>query len=405
MPRYAYKAKKGPSEVEEGIIVADNKTSAIQKISDMGYFLLSIDESIASGRGQGRDASFFQRRVSLKDITNFTRQISDLLESGLTIVKALDVIHNQTENKQLKRVVSDIRDYCVDGHPLSEALGRHPRIFPNLFVSMVRSGETGGALDNILKRLSDFSDKQLDVETKVRSALAYPILMAVVGCLTVVVLLTFVIPKMVGMFGDLGQNLPLPTVILIAISGGMRRYWWLAASFAFVAYFFISRIYSTEEGKKSIDTFKMNLPIFGPLIRKIEIARFARTFSTLLSNGVPILESLRVVSYTVNNALIRSEIDKAAALVKDGSNLANAFSKSSIIPPLVVNMIAVGEESGRVDKSLAKVAEGYDRESDAAIKVMMSLLEPLLILLLGLVVGFIVISMLLPIFEINFLAR
>ena len=405
MPRYAYKAKKGPSEVEEGTIIADNKTSAIQKISDMGYFLLSIDESIASGKGQGGDASFFQKRISLKDITNFTRQISDLLESGLTIVKALDVIQNQTENKQLKRVVSDIRDHCVDGHPLSEALDRHPRIFPNLFVSMVRSGETGGALDKILKRLSDFSDKQLEVQTKVRSALAYPILMSVVGCLTVVVLLTFVIPKMVGMFGDLGQNLPLPTVILISISGGMRRYWWLAASFAFGIYFLISRIYKTEEGRRSIDTFKMNLPIFGPLIRKIEIARFARTFSTLLSNGVPILESLRVVSYTVNNAVIRSEINKAAEFVKDGSNLASAFAKSSIIPPLVVNMIAVGEESGRVDKSLAKVAEGYDRESDAAIKVMMSLLEPLLILLLGLVVGFIVISMLLPIFEINFLAR
>lgn len=405
MPKFAYKAKKGPAAIEEGTLVADNKTSAIQKLSNQGYYLLSIAETTQSESAPGERKALFQKRIRLKDITNFTRQLSDLLESGLTIVKALDILHNQTESRRLKDIIHDVRDSCVDGQPLSNALARHPRVFPNLFVSMVRSGETSGALENILKRLAEFSDKQLDVQTKIRSALAYPVLMAIVGGITVVVLLTFVIPKMVGMFGDMGQNLPVPTLILIGISGAVKKYWWLAASALFVLYFFISRIYKTKEGRLSIDKFKLGMPLFGPLIKRIEIARFARTLATLLANGVPILESLYVVSSTVNNAVIKEEIRRAADYVRDGSNLAGAFSKSASIPPLVVNMIAVGEEGGKVERSLAKVAEGYDRESDAAIKVMMSLLEPALILALGVVVGFIVISMLLPIFEINFLAR
>jgi type II secretion system protein F len=405
MPKFVYKAKKSPAEIEEGTIVADNKTAAIKKISDTGYYLLSISEAVTSESVPGRESALFQGKVALKDTTNFTRQLSDLLESGLTIVNALDILRNQTESRRLRGIIADVKDFCVDGNPLSAALARHPAVFSNLFVSMIKSGETGGALGNILKRLADFNDKQLEVQTKVRSALAYPILMSLVGAVTVVVLLTFVIPKMVSMFGDLGQNLPLPTVILIGISSAIKNFWWLVVSVGFVIYFFVSRIYRTREGRLGIYNFKMGLPIFGPLIKKIEIARFARTLSTLLANGVPILESLRVVSDTVNNAVIKEEIRKASEDVRDGSNLAQAFSRSAVIPPLVINMIAVGEEGGQVERSLNKVAEGYDRESDAAIKVMMSLLEPILILVLGLVVGFIVISMLLPIFEINFLAR
>ncbi|MCQ9207711.1 MAG: type II secretion system F family protein [Omnitrophica bacterium] len=405
MPKFTYKAKKSPTEIKEGIVVADNKTAAIQRISDMGYYLLSIEESIGAQSFPGKKTILFQGRISLKDVTYFTRQLSDLLESGITIVRALDILHNQTERRRLKEIILDVRDFCVDGHPLSEALARHPKTFSNLFVAMVRSGETGGALGNILKRIADFNEKQLEVQTKVRSALAYPILMSIVGSITIIVLLTFVIPTMVGMFGDLGQNLPLPTAVLIAISDMIKNYWWLVGSASVVAFFFFTRIYKTADGRFAVDNFKISLPVFGPLIKKIEVARFARTLSTLLANGVPILESLSIVSHTVDNTVVRGEIQKAAKDVRDGSGLAQAISKSSVIPTLLVNMIAVGEESGRVDKALAKVADSYDRESDAAIKVMMSLLEPMLILVLGLVVGFIVIAMLLPIFEINFLAR
>lgn len=405
MPKFIYRAKKNPTEIIEGTIIADNRTSAIQKISGMGYYLLSIDEYIKSKDVLKRRISIFPRRISLKDITNFTRQLSDLLESGLTIVKALDILQQETENRRLKEVILDIRDFCVDGNPLSMALARHPEVFSNLFVSMVKSGETGGALESILRRLSDFNEKRLEIQTKVRSSLAYPILMLIVGGITIIVLLTYVIPRMVDMFGDLGQNLPVPTLILIGISDVIKNYWWLVLSFILAVSFIFTRIYKTKEGKLAIDNSKMNIPIFGNLTKKIEIARFTRTLATLLQNGVPILESLNVVADTVDNAVIKGEIKKVATYVKDGADLAHGFSKGSIVPSLVINMIAVGEGAGQVEKSLFKVAESYERESDAAIKVMMSLLEPILILGLGLIVGFIVISMLLPIFEINFLAR
>jgi len=405
MPKYLYKAKKNPREIIEDTIQAENRTSAIQKLSGLGYFIIEIDEytrSIGTIKGT---KNIFQSRISLRDVTNFTRQLSDLLESGLTIARALDILYNQTINRRLRDIIVDIRDSCMDGNPLSSALSRHPRIFSHLYVSMVRSGETGGALENILRRLADFNDRQLEIQTKICSALAYPILMSMVGGITIIVLLTFVIPKMVAMFGDFGQSLPLPTLILIKISDAIKNFWWLIVAICFVIGFIIKRLYNTREGRIAIDAFKMQLPVFGDLIKKMEVARFTRTLATLLHNGVPILESLDVVVDTVSNAVIQEEAKKISTAVKDGANLAYGFSRTNTIQPFVINMISVGEESGQVERSLFKVAESYDRESDDAVKVMMSLLEPLLILVLGLAVGFIVISMLLPIFEINFLAR
>lgn len=404
MPKFIYRAKKDPQNIIEDTIIADNKSAAIQKISNMGYYLLSVDEC-ADSADAGKGINIFQKKARLKDVTNFTRQLSDLLDSGLTVVKALDILYKQTDNKRLKDAISDARNFCIDGNSLSSALSRHPDVFSNLFVSMVMSGEAGGALGGILRRLADFNDRQLEIQVKVKTALAYPILMSVVGCITIIILLTFVIPKMMAMFSDLGQNLPLPTLILIRINELIRNYWWLIIAVITAIIFAFGRMHKTREGKYSIDKFKLRMPVFGNLIKKIEIARFSRTLATLLNNGVPILESLRIVAETVGNEVIREEIKKSETAVRDGSSVARSFSGSSVIPDLVVNMIAVGEEGGQVEKTLYKVAEGYERETDAAIKVMMSLLEPALILVLGLIVGFIVISMLLPIFEINFLVR
>jgi len=406
MPKFIYKAKKNPKEVIEGEITADNKNIAIQKVSRMGYYLLSIKEEKEEAVSPGENINIFREKVGLVDISNFTRQLSDLLESGLTIVHALDVLYNQTESKKFKRIILDIKNFCIDGNPLSSALARHPKVFSNLFVSMVKSGETGGVLGTILIRLADFNDKQLEMQTKLKSALAYPILMSFVGCITIIVLFTFVIPKMMAMFSDLGQNLPLPTQILIGITNIIRNYWWLVISVIVFLFFVFRRVYKTGEGKYRIDGLKLKIPLFGNLFKKVEIAGLSRTLATLLNNGVPILESLNVVSEAIDNAVIKDEIIKAASSVKDGSNMASGFSKKgSVIPPLVINMIAVGEEGGQLEKALFKIAEGFERESDTAMKVMMSLLEPVLILVLGAIVGFVVISMLLPIFEIDFLAR
>ena len=405
MPKFIYKAKKTPKEIIENTIMADNKAAAIEKISKMGYFILSLEEYGKSEKSKETKRGFFRKRLNIKDLSNFTRQLSDLLESGLSVVRSLDILYQQTENKNLKDVIADTRDFCIDGNPLSAALSKHPEVFSNLFVSMVRSGETGGALEKVLKRLSEFQEKQLDLETRIRSALAYPILMSIVGGMTIVVLLTFAIPKMVTMFGDLGQKLPLPTVFLIKISAFTKGYWWLILLGFFAVFFMLAKLYKTNDGKLLIDKFKMRAPIFGDLIKKAEIAQFSRTLATLLNNGVPILQSLDIVSDTVNNAIIKREIKKMEKHVRDGSGMALGFSKSTIFPPIVVNMIAIGEEGGRVEEALFKIAQNYERETDAAVKVMMSLLEPALILVLVLVVGFVVIAMLLPIFEIDFLAR
>lgn len=406
MPKFVYEAKRSPAEVIKGSLTADNRNSAIRKISQAGYYLVSLEQEDDSAiAGEGSYRAFLFKRVSLKDLTDFTRQLSDLLESGLIIVKALDILRNQTQNKAFKNVISDIRDFCVGGNTLSSALARHPRVFSNLYVSMVRSGETGGVLENILKRLSDFNEKQLEIRTKVRTAIAYPILMSVVGLVTIIVLMTFVIPKMMIMFSDLGQALPLPTQILLIISTAVQRYWLILIGAIFAIVLTVIKVYKTPEGRFAIDRFKLNAPSIGQLIKKVEIAAFARTLATLLENGVPILESMRVVSETIENAVIRKEVENAQAAVREGSSLANGFYNSKVIPPVVINIIAIGEEGGRLEKALFKVAQGYERESDEAIKIMMSLLEPLMILTLGVIVGFIVISMLLPIFEINFLMR
>ena len=406
MAKFAYEAKSGPKDIVRGSLVADNRTAAIQKISHMGYFLLSLEEEETGAKDSRRSyGAYFFNRIKLKDITDFTRQLSDLLEAGITIAKALDILQNQTENKRLKNIIIDIHDYCVTGNTFSSALSRHPDVFSNLYISMVRSGETGGMLENILKRLSDFNEKQLDVQTKVRTALAYPILMTVVGIGTVTVLITFVIPKMVVMFGDFGQALPLPTLILLGISTAIRKYWFILLGVLAAIVMAIIRIYKTPEGRFAIDRFKLNFPLVGQLIKKIEIARLSMTLATLLENGVPILDSLDIVLETIGNAVIGEDIKKAYTAVREGASLARGLGSSKIIPPAAINMIAVGEEGGRVEKSLLKIANGYDRESDEAIKIMMSLLEPALILTLGAIVGFIVISMLLPIFEMNFLVR
>ncbi|MDP3730117.1 MAG: type II secretion system F family protein [Candidatus Omnitrophota bacterium] len=405
MARFVYEAKTSPKDVIKGTLVADSKNAAIQKVSRMGYYLLSLEEETEALSRSQSHGSFFSEKISVRDITDFTRQLSDLLEAGITIAKALDILHDQTGNKRLKKMILDIRDYCVSGNPLSGALSRHPKVFSNLYVSMVRSGETGGMLDNILKRLSDFNEKQLDIQTKIRTALAYPILMTVVGFTTIIILITFVMPKMTVMFSDFGQALPIPTQILLGISGIIQNYWLILILFIAGITMTVMKIYNTPQGKLAIDRFKLNSPLMGPLIKKVEIARFTRTLSTLLDNGVPILGALQIVLETVGNAVIKNEIEKASVAVKEGSSLAEGLSGSRSIPPAVMNMIAIGEEGGHVEKSLLKVASGYERESDEAIKIIMSLIEPLLILTLGMVVGFIVISMLLPIFEMNFLVR
>lgn len=404
MPVFVYKAKKGPTEIVQGTIEAVTETSALMKLTKAGFYPISIQKEGAGQDSGSRIVSFF-KRVKLHDLSVFTRQLSDLLDSGLTLLNSLNVIYQQTENKFFKSIIRDIRDQVRDGRTFSDALKRHPEVFSNLYVSMARSGETGGMLEDILTRLANFSEAKERLQTKIKSALAYPAIMAIVGLITIIVLIAFVIPKIVSMFEDLGQSLPVPTAILLAISDFTVSYWYIIIGFLVLFFFIWSRISKTKEGSLAIDGFKLTLPIIGDLARKSEIATFARTLGTLLQNGVPILEALDIVSATMQNAVLKSEIVQTYSEVRDGKGLSKSLSLRKHFPVFAANMIAVGEEGGSLEKSLFKIADSYEREADNVIKVMTSLLEPLLILSMGLVVGFIVISMLLPIFQINIIAR
>lgn len=405
MPRFVYKAKTGPKDIIEGIIEAENKDRAVTKLNQLGYFPITLnEEGIKSERSGGLSLNFF-KKVAQKDVGIFTRRLSDLLDSGLTILRALDVLHNQTENQSLKEIIQDVRNFVRDGGSFSDGLTRHPKVFSNLYISMVKSGEVGGMLDAVLSRLADFAEKEEDVRGKIRASLAYPILLAMLGTVTIFILLTFVIPRLVTMFVDMGQTLPLPTRILITISIFFANYWWLILALIFIIVFLIRRKGKTSQGRYALDIFKLQIPILGDFITKTEIARFSRTLGTLLGNGVPIIQSLEGVSEVVGNEVLRRGVERMRLDIVDGATLSKTMAKTKYFPEFVINMIAVGEEGGELEKSLSKVAEAYERESDKTVKLMTTLLEPIMILVMGSIVGFIVISMLLPIFQINLAVR
>ena len=403
MPRFLYRAKKGPREQVSGSIEAENKNAALHKLTSMGYFPISIEqEDVEKSTVRTKLLSLF-KKVAIRDLSVFTRQLSDLLEAGLPLVRALSVLQRQTENRYLQSIITDIKEFVRDGNSLSSALERHTRIFSNLYVSMVRSGETAGNLENVLLRLAEYQESQEELNTKVHSAMAYPALMGTVGLVTIFVLITFVIPKIVAMFEELNQALPLPTIILLNISNFIRKFWVILTGGILLIYLAFKRFVNTPEGKFAADRVKLTFPIMGQLILRSEISRFSRTLSTLLNNGVPILEALSIVIAVMGNDSLKKDVKTAQREGREGASLAKGLGKGSYFPVFVNNMIAIGEESGALEKALLKVAVSYEKEVDKTVRIMTSLLEPVMILTMGLILGFIVIAMLLPIFEISFI--
>lgn len=405
MPRFIYKAKHGPAEVKEGKIEAENQNQAAAKLSSMGFFVLSIEEETAAFIKKSKGRFLFFKSIRLRDLSNFTRQLSNLLDSGLTMLNSLSVLIDQSENPHLKHTIGLIRDDVKGGTTFSAALAKYPKVFSVLYVNMVASGEISGSLENVLRRLSDFMEKDEESISKVRASMAYPALMAFVGFVTIFVLLSFVAPRLTAIFIDLGQALPLPTKILIGISSFFARFWVLIIIAIIIAITVFSRWLKTKDGKTLFDAAKLKTPFIGPFIQKIEIARFGRTLGTLIGNGVPIIRALRVASTTLGNTLIKQDMEEARKAVVEGASLSVSIRKSRHFPAMVTNMIAVGEESGTLEKSLFKIADAYDTEIDRTIKTITSLLEPGLVLFMGMVVGFIVIAMLLPIFQLNLMIR
>jgi len=405
MPRYIYKAKRSPTEIIEGKIEAENQHQAAVKLSERGLFTINIEEETSAYIKRSRNPFFFLAHIPLRDLSNFTRQLSNLLDSGLTMLNGLGVLIDQTDNLRLRQVIESVRGDVKDGATFSAALAKHPKVFSVLYVNMVASGELSGTLEGVLRRLSEFLEKDEDMLSKIRASLAYPMLMAFVGSVTIFVLLSFVAPRLTAIFSDLGQALPLPTQILITISSFFSKFWFFILALIAAAAILFGRWAHTKAGKTTLDKLKLKLPFIGQFVKKAEISRFGRTLGTLVANGVPIIQAMNVATNTIDNDIIKEELDKARKDVVEGASISRSIKKTGHFPSMMVNMIAVGEESGSLESALFKVADAYDTEIDRTIKTITSLLEPVLILFMGIIVGFIVIAMLLPIFQLNMMVR
>jgi len=401
MPTFSYRAKTKSGQLVSEIIEAESKKVLIEQLRRQALYPIKIEEIIQASR-KNRPAQIIIKKISRRDLVVFTRQLSDLLRAGTSLTQAFSVLIEQTTNLKFREVIKDIQNQVQDGQPLSQSLAKYSRLFPPLYISLVKTGEAGGDLEKILTHISNLLEKQRELTSRLHSIMAYPLAMLLVALATIIFLLTAVIPKFVIMFEDLGQTLPLPTQVLIAVSqffhgwGGIIT---LAVIFVSIVAF---RQYShTAEGRLRLDRLKLNLPVAGKIFQSLIISRFALTVGNLISNGVPILRSLELSKETVANEVVSRKLDKIKEKVRDGQGLASPLRQSKLFPPIVSNIIAVGEESRNLEKSLHQIASSYERELENNLKTTTSLLEPAIILFMGIIVGFIVLAMLLPIFQIT----
>jgi len=400
--KFLYKAKKSPEEIIEGSVEADSESVAVSKLMRAGYFLVWIRKELDYElQVTGNRFQTMCRKINTKEIANFTRQLSELIGSGLTLYNALSVMENQALDSNIKIVIKNIKSSVKEGKTFSQALKNYPGVFSGLYVNLVRSGEESGSLSDVLINIADFLDKDQDMRSKIMASLAYPSLMAIVGFATIFILVTFVVPKLANMFIEMGMQLPLPTRILIGISAFFKMYWFLLAILIIGCVFLFKTGKSNPVTKNKIDSFKLKIPVFGKLLKDSELARFSRTLSMLLKNGVPMLNALKITSDVIVNSSLKEEVVKLFDDLKQGTSLTLAIRKREIFPVFVSNMTAVGEESGFLDKALFNIGRNYETEVDRLMKIIVSFLEPVFILIMGLAVGFIVIAMILPVFEIS----
>ena len=408
MAVYEYKALDNKGKNTSGIIEADSRLSASQILKKMALYPIAISETTEKTiETKRKDISLGMvlERVSRGDISVFTTQFAALVEAGMPVVTSFEIVIQQTEKKPMKRMLSVIKEEVNKGATLADAFKLFPRHFSSLFVNMVRAGEESGSLEIVLRRLADFLESQNEMRSKIVATLAYPTLMLIVAVVVVFFLVTFVIPTVTGIFAEMKQALPLPTLILLGISGVLRTIWPYLLGLVVVLVVFFKRYKKTTSGRERWDRWKMKFPLLGPQYKKIMMARFTRTLGTLLANGVPVVTSFDIVKNIIDNTLVSREIEKARDDIKEGKEIAKPLSRNGVFPPVVVNMIAVGEKSGQLEEMLNRVSRILESELDTSLKRLMSLLEPIMILVMGGVVLFIVIAILLPIFEMNQLIK
>ncbi|MDP9072255.1 MAG: type II secretion system F family protein [Actinomycetota bacterium] len=395
---YTYKVRDKQGKVLQGSLEADSTTLVAEKLRQMGYVPLAIDKKDTSG--VNKELHLFTPKAKPKDIALFSRQFATMINSGLSLLRSLHILEDQTESKALAKILTSVRQDVETGSSLSEALGRHPKTFTRLYVSMVKAGEIGGVLDTVLLQLSDTLEKQAALKAKIKSALTYPV--AVLGLVLVIVaaMLIFVVPTFKTLYDDLGGTLPLPTRILIGVSSILVKFLPLVVLAMAGFVFGLKRWVQTEKGRSAFDAFKLRMPIFGSLVHKTVITRFSRTLAALVRAGVPILEALEITSETAGNTVVSRAVKDIQDGVKQGEPLARRLGEHDVFPPMVVQMVAVGEETGAVDTMLEKIAEFYEQEVETMVNSLTSLLEPLLIVVLGGSVGSMVIALYMPLFSI-----
>jgi type II secretory pathway component PulF len=401
MPIFSYKARISPTQLQEGSLEAENKEQALKKISDLGLFPIDVWPQQALGKKSFLNIFRLSHKIKRQEIISFTRQLASLLESGLNILPALNVLKGQAISSSLRQLLDDISTNVQEGAAFSEALSSHEHIFSPLYINVIRSGELSGKLTPVLDTLADFLESQEDLRQRIITALVYPLLVLAIGILTVSILLIVVIPRIGRMYQDMGQVLPVPTQIVVGVSNLLARYFWLISVLIAVFVFTVKRNLQTKEGKVFFDRLSISLPILGVFIKEQHIVQFSRTLSLLLGSGIPIVTSLELASATLSNRMIKTEIERMALQIREGESLSTVLKLSQFFPAYVANVISVAEESGTLERSLNRIASSFEREVERIIKRFSATLEPMLIFFIGIIVGFIVISMLLPIFQIN----
>ena len=405
MPIYAYTGLTTQGRTVAGVIDADSPKNARLSLRRTGIFPTAVTEERATQAATavsttGGLSRLFER-VPARELALLTRQLATLTKAGLPLVECLGTLIEQMERAPLKRVLSHVRQQVREGRSLAEALQAHPRVFSPIYVNMIRAGEESGTLETVLARLADYSEAQAHLLRTVQSALTYPLLMVMVASAILVFLLAYVVPQVTRIFSETGQKLPLVTRILIGLSSFLAEYWWVFLVAGACGILGWARLLRTPKGREWYDRLLLQLPWVGRLLQRLSVARMARTLSTLLASGVPLLSALGIVTHLMNNTLLRRALEDARTSVQEGESLAAPLKRSGLFPALLVQMIAVGERSGELEGLLARAAEAYDEEVATALSRLTSLLEPLTILVMGGVVLFIVLAILLPIFELN----
>jgi type IV pilus assembly protein PilC len=394
MANFEWKGRDRAGRAQSGVLVADSKDAVLSVLRRQQIVPITVKE-----KGKEIALPRLRRKIDDRSLAVFTRQFSVMIDAGLPRVQCLQILGEQEENKVFQRIILQVREDVEAGSSLANALSKHPMAFSDLYVNMVAAGEAGGILDTILQRLSTYIEKAARLRAQVKAAMIYPAAVITIAVVVVYIILWKVIPVFASLFTSLGAELPLPTRIVITLSKFIGRFWWLIGLLVVGAIFAVRSYYNTERGKYVIDNLLLRMPILGIVLRKIAVARFCRTLGTLLAAGVPVLESLDITARTSGNAVIEQAILEVRKRVEEGKNVAEPLAATNQFPPMVVQMISVGETTGAIDTMLAKIAEFYEDEVDVAVAGLMKLIEPVMIAFLGVVIGGIVISMYLPMFD------